>query len=269
MANEGYIKLYRKMMKWGWYTDTNAKCVFLHLLFLAAYEPCFFKGIKLEPGQAVASVRQIATDTNISVKSVRVALDHLKRTQEVAQSVHGKFSVFTVNNYSDYQCEGTIDGKQMANKGQTEGKHPDIKKNKEIPPYPPQGVAAAVDEGLKKAVEAYQENIGTLSRVTADRLKGYLEEFDVELVVAAIEEAAAQNKRSLTYLSAILKRCRNTGVKTAAEFAAEKAAHERKPREEVKTKHELTIAEREELSRQRAAALCDESGRSRYRLSAH
>ena len=35
MANEGYIKLYRRMMKWGWYTDTPTKCVFLHLLFLA------------------------------------------------------------------------------------------------------------------------------------------------------------------------------------------------------------------------------------------
>ena len=35
MANEGYIKLYRKMKKWGWYKDQNTKDVFLHLLLEA------------------------------------------------------------------------------------------------------------------------------------------------------------------------------------------------------------------------------------------
>ena len=59
MGNEGYIKLYRRMMKWGWYTDTPTKCVFLHLLFLACYEPCYFKGVRLEAGQVVASVKQL------------------------------------------------------------------------------------------------------------------------------------------------------------------------------------------------------------------
>lgn len=146
MANEGYIKLYRRMMKWGWYTDTPTKCVFLHLLFLACYEPCYYKGVQLEPGQAVSSIRQIATDTGLTVKQVRTAINHLKETQEVAQSPCGKFSVFTVNNYNDYQCTGTDEGKQRAQEGHSEGTLPNIKKNKEVKntPYnPPQG-----DEGV-------------------------------------------------------------------------------------------------------------------------
>ena len=132
MANEGYIKLYRRMMKWGWYTDTPTKCVCLHLLFLACYEPCYYKGVQLEPGQAVSSIRQIATDTGLTVKQVRTAINHLKETQEVAQSPCGKFSVFTVNNYNDYQCTGTDDGKQRAQRGHSEGTDPYIKKNKEV-----------------------------------------------------------------------------------------------------------------------------------------
>lgn len=142
MANEGYIKLYRRMMKWGWYTDTPTKCVFLHLLFLACYEPCYYKGVQLEPGQAVSSIRQIATDTGLTVKQVRTAINHLKETQEVAQLPCGKFSVFTVNNYNDYQCTGTDEGKQRAQRGHSEGTDPYIKKNKEVKntPYnPPQG----------------------------------------------------------------------------------------------------------------------------------
>lgn len=113
MANDGYIKLYRKMMKWGWYTDTNAKCVFLHLLFLAQYETCFFRGIKLEIGQAVTSIREISVQTGISMQSVRTAIKHLKSTQEITQCTHGKFSVFTIQNYAEYQGDNTAYNKQV------------------------------------------------------------------------------------------------------------------------------------------------------------
>lgn len=113
MANDGYIKLYRKMMKWGWYTDTNAKCVFLHLLFLAQYETCFFRGIKLEIGQAVTSIREISVQTGISMQSVRTAIKHLKSTQEITQCTHGKFSVFTIQNYAEYQGDNTTSNKQV------------------------------------------------------------------------------------------------------------------------------------------------------------
>lgn len=173
MANEGYIKLYRRMMKWGWYTDTPTKCVFLHLLFLACYEPCYFKGVHLEPGQAVSSIRQIATDTGLTVKQVRTAINHLKETQEVAQSPYGKFSVFTVNNYNDYQCTGTDEGKQRAQEGHSEGTLPNIKKNKEVKntPYnPPQG-----DEGVsvsKRFVPPTPEEVNTYCRERNNGIDG-------------------------------------------------------------------------------------------------
>ena len=161
MANEGYIKLYRRMMKWGWYTDTPTKCVFLHLLFLACYEPCYYKGVQLEPGQAVSSIRQIATDTELTVKQVRTAINHLKETQEVAQSPCGKFSVFTVNNYNDYQCTGTDEGKQRAQRGHSEGTDPNIKKNKEVKntPHTPQG-ADADSPAFTKFWAAYPKKVG-------------------------------------------------------------------------------------------------------------
>lgn len=173
MANEGYIKLYRRMMKWGWYTDTPTKCVFLHLLFLACYEPCYYKGVHLEPGQAVSSIRQIATDTGLTVKQVRTAINHLKETQEVAQSPCGKFSVFTVNNYNDYQCTGTDEGKQMAQRGHSEGTDPNIKKNKEVKntPYnPPQG-----DEGVsvsKRFVPPTPEEVNVYCRERNNGIDG-------------------------------------------------------------------------------------------------
>ena len=130
MANGGYIKLYRKMMKWGWYTDTNAKCVFLHLLFLAQYEACFYRGVKLDVGQAVTSIREISNQTGISVQSVRTALDHLKSTQEITQLPHGNFSVFTVKNYSEYQGDNTISNNQVTQNQHSANTDPYIKKSR-------------------------------------------------------------------------------------------------------------------------------------------
>lgn len=122
MANEGYIKLYRKMTEWGWYKDQNTKDVFLHLLLEACYEPRCFRGYLLEVGQIATTVKDISEKTGITVKSVRTSLDKLKRTNELAIETTSKFSIITLNNYSDYQGMGNQTGKQLANEGQTTGK---------------------------------------------------------------------------------------------------------------------------------------------------
>ena len=122
MANDGYIKLYRKMMKWGWYTDTNTKCVFLHLLFMACYEPYYVGGTRLEPGQVITTVKEISEGTGISVRSVRTSLDRLKSTNELTIKTSNKNSLITVNNYSDYQGVDKDSDKQVTNKRQTNDK---------------------------------------------------------------------------------------------------------------------------------------------------
>lgn len=117
MANEGFIKLYRKMLKWGWYDEPNTKAVFLHLLFLAQYEETFYRGVKLEIGQAVATYDEIAIANGLSKKQVRTAVEHLEQTGEVALKRYPKFCVYTLKNYDSYNGEGT----QRALKGHAEG----------------------------------------------------------------------------------------------------------------------------------------------------
>ena len=79
----------------------------------------------------------------------------------MAQSPCGKFSVFTVNNYNDYQCAGTDEGKQRAQRGHSEGTDPNIKKNKEVKntPYTPQG-ADADSSAFHKFWAAYPKKVG-------------------------------------------------------------------------------------------------------------
>ncbi len=132
MANDGYIKLYRKMMKWGWYTDTNTKCVFLHLLFMACYEPCYFKGIYLEQGQIITTVKEISEGTNISTRCVRTSLERLKSTNELTIKSTNKYSIITLNNYSDYQGTDKDFDKQLTNNRQTTDKRSYSKEIKEV-----------------------------------------------------------------------------------------------------------------------------------------
>lgn len=130
MGNGGFIKLYRKMREWGWYSDPPTKDVFLHLLILAQYEETFYRGVHLKIGDVVATYPDIAEACGLSIKNVRTAIDHLKATGEVAVTRYPKFSVYTVHNYSHYQDGGSLNGSQVAVKRQSNGSHPDIKETK-------------------------------------------------------------------------------------------------------------------------------------------
>lgn len=130
MENKGFIKLHRQMLGWGWYTDTATKCVFLHLLLLAAWEEGSYREVRLAPGQAVSSIRELSAQTGVSVQSVRTALRHLKSTGEITQEPRGKYSVFTIENYARYQGAGAGGDWQPARQRHGGGTGPDIKKQR-------------------------------------------------------------------------------------------------------------------------------------------
>ena len=119
---EAYLKLYKKMLKWEWYDDANTKILFLHCLLKANWEPTRWHGVELEPGQFITSLQTLAKETHLSVKQVRVALDHLIMTNEVASKGQSKFRIITVNSWNQYQGDGKQNGKQGASKGQAKGK---------------------------------------------------------------------------------------------------------------------------------------------------
>lgn len=134
----GYIKLHRKIIDWCWYKKPLTKHLFEHLLLIANIEDSKFENIIVRRGECVSSIRRLSADTGLTEKEVRTALKHLKKTQEVAQTVYPKFSVFTINNYDLYQAgaqaeasNGHTTGTQGASKGQHNKKDKNDKKNKE------------------------------------------------------------------------------------------------------------------------------------------
>jgi hypothetical protein len=115
----GYIKLYRKMLEWGWYDDTNTKVVFLHLLLTANYKDTEWHGIPLKRGDVVTSIHQLATDLKLSDQNVRTALSHLKLTGEITSKPHTKFSIISIKNYNQYQEDNTQANEQLTNNQRT------------------------------------------------------------------------------------------------------------------------------------------------------
>lgn len=125
----GFVKLHRQIIKWEWYTDTNTKSLFLHCLLSANHKPVKWQGIMIEAGSFITSLAKLAQETGMTIKEVRVALNHLKATQEVAHKGASKYSVITVVKWADYQfyeddngtINGTVFGNQKASQGQAKG----------------------------------------------------------------------------------------------------------------------------------------------------
>ena len=123
---DGWIKIYRKLLDWRWYSDTNVTRLFLHLLLMANFEDKDWQNTTIQRGQFATSISRLAEQTNLSIKEIRTALKKLESTGEIVTKGANKFTTITICKYETYQGfeneEGQTKGKQRANEGQTKGK---------------------------------------------------------------------------------------------------------------------------------------------------
>lgn len=146
MLTGGYVKLYRSLLEWEWYQDTNTKTVFIHLLLTANYEDKNWKGQIIGRGQKVTSYQKLADELNLSVQNIRTAIKHLISTGEITNQQNAKYSLITIKNYDKFQevtsnltdsQQGTnkqLTGNQQAtnNNGRKKKKEEESKKDKNI-----------------------------------------------------------------------------------------------------------------------------------------
>ena len=99
----GFIKLHRKLVAWGWYQDYVVKDVFLHLLLTANFRDTQWMGVTLKKGQLVTRYKHVSEDLSFSVRQVRTAIDKLKSTGEITTQSTNRFTLITVVNWEEYQ----------------------------------------------------------------------------------------------------------------------------------------------------------------------
>lgn len=142
-SDEEYLKVFRKMVFWEWYTDVNTTKLFLHCLLMANWRPGRWKGISYERGQFFTSIDNLSKETGLTVQEVRTALDHLKATNEVTSKTTNRYTLITVVSFEKYQgeqqakqqanqhAEQQTSNKQLTNKQQQNKNNKNNKKDKE------------------------------------------------------------------------------------------------------------------------------------------
>lgn len=122
--NSGWICLHRKILDWEWFSDRNTRDLFIYLIIIAAWKPTVKKGIELQRGQCLASLKELELGCSLSTQQLRTAIKHLETTQEITQSQVGKYRVITLNNYNKYQDSNTNINTDIA-QSSTQNQHND------------------------------------------------------------------------------------------------------------------------------------------------
>lgn len=119
---EAFIKLQRKMLDWEWYTDSNTKAVFIHCLLKANWKEGRFRGEVVPRGSFITSLQSLSDELNISVRSVRTALDHLISTGELTSKTYPNWRMITVIKYNEYQATDKLADNQLTSNRQATDK---------------------------------------------------------------------------------------------------------------------------------------------------
>lgn len=193
MDNNGYIKLYRSILKWEWWSDHNTTLVFLYLLLNAQWEDTRYRGYEIPRGSLITSYASISKNLNISVKSARVAINHLKATGEVAVKGQAHFSIVTIVNWDKYQGLDDEEGKHLgnhlgiqgANKGQAKGNIQEYKEYKNI----------RNEEVYTRIWDAYNSvcvnlcRCHSLTKPRIDKLNELLDAFTIDEIIDVFKKA--------------------------------------------------------------------------------
>lgn len=130
-GREGYIRIYRQLLDWEWYSDPNTLRLWLHILLNANWKQGRFKGREIRRGQLVTTIRGLADELKLTPMQVRTALQHLIKTNEIlTNSITNRYTVITVEKYGLYQVEKS-DGNKPDNKpitNQQQTNNTDIRK---------------------------------------------------------------------------------------------------------------------------------------------
>jgi hypothetical protein len=115
-SDKEFIKLYRKLINWEWYKNTNTKSLFIHLLLRANWKDGSWKGIQYKRGELITSLDTLSAETGLSKSQVRTALNHMISTGEIAERKIGRSRIVSIVSYDAYQDDSRKITRTLAGK---------------------------------------------------------------------------------------------------------------------------------------------------------
>jgi hypothetical protein len=134
--NDGWIRLHRKLIKKGYYKDSEHVHLWIHILLKANHEDTefLFNGqiINIKRGQFITGRDVLSKETGINRSKIERILKCLKSEQQIEQQTTNKFRLITINNYHKYQTREQQIEQQVSNKRATSEHKQELKNEKNI-----------------------------------------------------------------------------------------------------------------------------------------
>ncbi|EPF9689967.1 DNA replication protein [Escherichia coli] len=106
-SGKGYALLHRKIMDVPFYKDAEAAHLWVHLILKAKHTPEYVMTdageIQVGRGKLLGGRNSLAFETGLKPDRVQYLLRKFKKLGMIDWVSHGKFSVFSVEKYDDYQ----------------------------------------------------------------------------------------------------------------------------------------------------------------------
>jgi DnaD/phage-associated family protein len=196
--NEGYIKLYRKILENPIIMkDTEHLALWIYILLNATHKEMkviFGNNTKiLKPGEFITGLKKISIETNIEIHKVDRILKLFKSEKQIEIQTCTKGRLISVLNWEEYQSNEKQNEKQMRNERETNEKRVRTNKNERMKEC--KNIYVVVEENLQM----------TLSPANFEKINFLVEKYGEEKVIEAVNKSANANKRSLSYVEGILK----------------------------------------------------------------
>lgn len=134
MANNGYIKLYRQILKNPVVCkDSDHFSIWVYLLLNATHDnlDAIFNGVRitLKPGQLITGRKSISNDLNVDESKVRRVLNLFEKDQQISRQRSNKNSLITILKWSLYQGSDQQNEQQPTNNRPTSDQQVTTNKN--------------------------------------------------------------------------------------------------------------------------------------------
>lgn len=97
----GYVKDWRKILEWEWYTDYKTCHLFRHCILKANIEDKQWRGQEIEKGSFITSLENLSKETGLSVQNIRTSFKKL--TNELTIKTTNRNTIISIKNYENYQ----------------------------------------------------------------------------------------------------------------------------------------------------------------------
>ena len=229
----GWISLHRKIMDNPIYSNAFMLKLWIHCLMKASHkEHSQLVGnqmVKLEPGQFVTGRNALAEEFNKGAKKDEVIsaitlwrwLKNFEEWEMLNIKTTTKYSVVTVINWSEHQQhEQQVNNKRTTNEQQ-------VNTNNNVNNVNKKDIININSPELADITQFYQKNIGPLIPNIGEAIVKDVDAFGEELVLEALTRATLANKRNYGYVNGILRKWRDTNIKTVEDVKAADAEFQR------------------------------------------